>query len=274
MLGFLHTFLLLIVLIALNEVFRRYRKITLGFFILLPLVLTFTVWVKNATGDASTNTWFHWAKVYSVVAAAIGYTLMRLTKLDEKIAMKLFVPAILVLNILEAVARDFQFFGSSGDMWHVFNGLAGIFNLLAISGWMTIASEKADKHDLLWPDMTTFYIVAYSIWNLTYVWLCIPIHSGYAVVHLLAAFIPAIFIKKGTWIQARAYTLGVWMIYLFTFTSFVDNPAHLIELPNVPALKWIFAVLSLGINASFFGYHLYRKITLKRWKPGVEVHAS
>lgn len=273
MIGIIHTLGVLAILLIFNEIFRRFKGFTLAFFVLVPLVLTFTVWIPQTTGDASTNTWFHWAKVYSVVIAAIGFTLMRLTKLNESIAMKLFVPAILVINIIEAVVRDFEFYASSSNIWHILNGLAGIFCLLAISGWKGIAAEKEDKQDLLWKDMTTYWIVAYSIWNLSYVWFCIPIHSGYAFTHLLAAFIPAFFIKKGTWIQARAYTLAIWMIYLFTFTSFIDNPENLVQMPENASLKMFFGILSVSANGLFFAYHIYRKIKLSKWKPGENIHS-
>lgn len=273
MFGILHTLLVLAVLIILNEIFRRYKALTLVFFIAVPLILTFAVWIPNTTGDSSTNTWFHWAKVYSVVIAAIGFTLMRMTKMNDLVVMKLFVPAILVINIIEAVVRDFEFYASTLNVWHVLNGVAGIFCLLAISGWKGISSEKDDKQDLLWTDMTVYWIIAYSIWNLSYVWFCIPIHSGYAFTHLLAAFIPAFFIKKGTWIQARAYTLAAWMIYLFTFTSFIDNPQNLFQMPENSTIKLIFGILSITSNGAFFAYHVYRKIKLSKWKLGENVHA-
>ena len=54
-----------------------------------------------------------------------------------------FPPAILALNILEAVIRDFQVAGINGfhdgmllvgGPWNVMNGVAGILNIVTISG--------------------------------------------------------------------------------------------------------------------------------------------
>jgi len=74
---------------------------------------------------------------------------------------------------------------------------------------MGIYAEKEGKRDLIWKDMTTFRIIAYDIWNLTYIYFCIPEHAIYGVAVLLSCTISALFIKRGTLIQARAYTLAL-----------------------------------------------------------------
>ena len=60
--------------------------------------------------------------------------------------------------------------------WHnVFNGIAGIMNIFCMTGWWAVYSSK-DKKDMIWPDMTWCFIIAYDIWNFTYTYLNLPTH--------------------------------------------------------------------------------------------------
>ena len=75
----------------------------------------------------------------------------------------------LSINILIAVASDFESAIRAGSLaggwwmssegvwlyggwWNVLNGLAGLFNIVCMTGWWDIYSSK-DKKDMLWPDM-------------------------------------------------------------------------------------------------------------------------
>ena len=109
MFGYVHVILVFVAMICLNEISRRSKLFVLGFYLVLPLVLTPLVWAQTGTTDGSSiNTWFHWAKVYSVLIAVIGFTAFRFTKLEHSKFMKFFPALILGVNILEAVIRDFE----------------------------------------------------------------------------------------------------------------------------------------------------------------------
>ncbi|MBN2659418.1 MAG: hypothetical protein JXR86_20345 [Spirochaetales bacterium] len=274
MLSIIHLVLVFVVLVVLNELFRLSKWFTLAAFILLPLVMSFAVWPSTTGVGTSVDTWFHWAKLYSVVVAAAGFTFMRFTSLGEKSYAKAFPPLILALNILEAVVRDFELGITAGGAWHFMNGLAGLFSILAISGWTGIFSEKKDKHDLLWLDMTKLWIIAYDVWNLSYIYFCVPEHATYGISVLLACTVPSLFIKKGTWIQARAYTLGLWMMYIMTFNRFVDTPGVTLMLPESTALKYVFAVLSLGLNGWLVLVHLKKILGEKDFRPGKVLYTA
>ena len=269
---FIHLLLVLAGLIILNELFRASKWFSLAFFIGLTLVMTAFVWPKTAGPGTSVSTWFHWAKIYSVIIACIGFTFMRFTPLGEKSYAKAFPAAILALNILEAVIRDFELGITAGGIWHILNGVAGILSIITISGWTGIFAEKKGKRDLIWPDMTTAWIIAYDIWNLTYIYFCVPEHATYGISVLLACTIPALFIKKGTWIQARAYTLGVWMMYIFTFNAYIDIPGNTIMLPEAVGLKMAFALVSIAANGAL-AFHFFYKIKKKNsYSIGCEVY--
>ena len=97
----------------------------------------------------------------------------------------LFFPAfILALNIGEAVVRDFEVYalhatgqvidgmGTLSGPWNIMNGIAGILNLVTISGWLGIFFTKDKKRDMIWPDMLWFWVLAYDLWNFAYGYNC------------------------------------------------------------------------------------------------------
>ncbi len=73
--AWLNVLAFLIVLMLLNE-FARWNKWTGIFtFILVPLVLTFTVWIPNI--HAGMYPWFTVVKTYSALAGCIGFLAIR-----------------------------------------------------------------------------------------------------------------------------------------------------------------------------------------------------
>ncbi len=275
MMALLHLLSILFGLLLLNELFRKSRWFTVGFFVVLPVLMTILVWIPRAAEPgSSTNTWFHWVKLYSVIAAVIGFTLMRYSRLGQSALMKFFPALILAINIAEAVGRDVELGLATGGIWHFLNATAGVLSIVTLSGWSGITIEDRDKRDLLWPDMTLFWIIAYDIWNFVYIWNCVPEHAAYGFAVLTACTIPSVFIKKGTWIQARAFTLATWMMYIFTFTAFADTPSNNILLPRHPALLTFMGSLSLLLNGAFAAIHFSKMIKQRSFGFGEPVHAE
>jgi len=150
-----------------------------------------------------------------------------------------FPPLILAINILEAAIRDFQCFtygawnGAYVDnlwvmsgSWNIMNGIAGLLNIIAICGWVGIFISKDKTKDMIWPDMIWPWIIAYDLWNFAYTYNCIADHSFYCgLALLLSCTIPAFFIKKGAWLQHRAQTLALWIMFVMTVPSFADRIA-------------------------------------------------
>ena len=117
-----------------------------------------------------------------------------------------------------------------GGPWNIINGIAGLLNILTISGWVGIFVSKDRSRDMIWPDQLWFWIIAYDLWNFAYVYNCVSDHSFYAGAALLiSCTLPLIFIKKGVWIQNRAYTLAAWMMFTMTFPSFVDTSIFAVQ---------------------------------------------
>ena len=269
--------LIFLILIGFNEVGRRYKSGFLAIFIALPIILTLFVW-PNTTEGTSVNDWFHYAKVYSALTAALIFWLTRHVKGASTKKWVLFLtPTILIINIFEAIARDFQIYGlhlnnemfdgmmTLSGSWNMMNGIAGILNVITITGWMGICISKDKSKDMLWPDMLWFWIVAYDLWNFAYTYNCIPDHSFYAgIPMLLAPTCAAFFIKKGAWLQHRAQTLAIWCMFAMTAPSFIDHSQFAVKSTHNAAPLFTASFLALVANIGVFGYFIYKIVKTKR----------
>lgn len=257
-------------LIGLNEISRRGKVAGLLLFVALPLVLTVLVWPHTAGEGSSTGSWFHWVKVYSALAGCIGFMLIRyVPRLAAHRWMLLFPPAILALNIAEAVVRDFQVAGMDAGVvdgvtmvpgpWNVMNGVAGILNILTICGWVGIYVSRDRTKDMIWPDMLWFWIVAYDLWNFAYVYNCVGDHAFYAgAALLLSCTIPAFWLRRGAWLQHRAHTLAFWMMFTMAFPAFVSDSPFAVQSSHSPAALMTASALSLAANVAVVVYQVHR----------------
>ena len=264
----------LFALMAFNEFSRTTKWGGILLFLILPVVLTIFVWPTTAApgNEYGTGTWFNWVKTYSALAGCLGFMAIRyFPSLAKKKWVLWFPPGILALNILEACIRDFQVFMYSAwngayidnlwvmsGPWNIMNGIAGLLNIIAICGWMGIYISKDKSKDMIWPDMIWVWIIAYDLWNFAYVYNCIPDHSIYAgLALLLACTIPSFFIKKGAWLQHRAHTLALWVMFIMTVPQFADRIAPVATTHN-PKAFFIVSLLSLIANIILVAYQFYR----------------
>lgn len=288
-------FVVFISLFVFNEFARRWKLAGFFSFVILPVFLTL-LWV-TALKETTYTDWFHLAKVYSATAGCIGFWCIRhVVKKDKKTGEVLwrltnnkialcFPPLILAVNILEAVIRDFEVgsmywlvnsgaiegevVGVLGGPWNYMNAIAGILNIITITGWFGIVLRKQTKgdasKDMLWPDMLWFWILAYDVWNFVYTYNCIPTHSWYAGLALLIApTLCAFTLGKGAWLQHRAQTLAIWCMFAQTFPAFQDQGKFMVSSTYNPTIYTILGALSLGINVAVFGFMMYRVVKTKR----------
>ncbi|MDC7233732.1 MAG: DUF5692 family protein [Spirochaetales bacterium] len=279
-------FAVLAALFLFNEFSRRWKWAGFTSFVILPAALT-VLWF-TALRDVTYTDWFHLAKVYSSTAGCIGFWLIRYLKwtdkktgeekrlADKKWAL-FFPPLILAINILEACARDFQigmqYAGGGitadegvyvlGGIWNHMNGIAGILNIIAITGWMGIVirkrSAKDKSQDMLWPDMLWFWIIAYDLWNFVYTYNCLPHHAWYCgFALLLAPTIASFTVSKGAWLQHRAHTLAIWCMFAQTFPLFQDEGLFAVNSTFNPAVYMALGILSLAVNGAVVLYMLYK----------------
>ncbi len=290
-------------LVICNEVARRSKAGGIFFFLILPAALTvyfIAIAVGAANGAALAvnnqtylyqNGWFHYAKLYAATAGCIGFMMLKYKwSIGKTEWFKVYPFVIVAINILIAVVSDFEsaikgaqalaetgsrwWYSSEGvwlygGWWNWVNGIAGLINIFCMTGWWGIYVSKK-KDDMLWPDMTWCFIIAYDIWNFTYTYLNLPTHSWYCgFALLLAPTFANKFWNKGGWIQNRANTLAIWCMFAQVFPLFQigtkaavvtslygDELSSGLEIYNMtsqptfadPTAQGVVAILALGAN--------------------------
>lgn len=289
-------------LILLNEFARKSKTGGIIMFVALPIVMTLyciavTVgagsgasWAANNPTVLFQNSWFHYAKVYAALTGCIGFMIIKYHwgKLGKSQMFKCFPFVIVAINILIAVVSDFEsaahFFTGNFTMlngsavwttsehatqvcgWNnVFNGVAGLINIVCMTGWWGVYSSKKQK-DMLWPDMTWVFIMAYDLWNFAYTYNCLPNHAWYCGIALLLAptFANAIW-NKGGWIQNRANTLAIWCMFAQFFPTFQDSfpsmgfdSVFAVQSTLNVATNTVVSAIALASNVFAIAYIAYR----------------
>ncbi|MGC3834442.1 DUF5692 family protein [Moritella viscosa] len=234
-----HVLLVLLGLMLLNEICRRVVWSNYLLFFILPIVLI-PLW-----SSYDVTYWFKWVKLYSVVGAAALFTLIRFTKIGNMKWAKFGA----------AVMQDF----SMGNTANVLNAIGGILSIITLTGWLSIHADKSKERDMVWPAMTTFWIIAYDVWNIVFVYLNFPGSATAQLMVLISATLPALFIKKGTWLQARAFTLAGSFMYYFTNPAMFES--NVVAMPRNDELMLAAGAASFIIN----GVYAYLFFT-KKWQ--------
>jgi hypothetical protein len=268
--------LILLGLMLFNEITRYNLTAGIIFFVVLPLFLTVFVWPKTSGMDAGvqTSNWFAWVKVYSaIVGCYIGLGMRFSKKMQATKWCYTLVPAILALNILEAVAREVEVMGMHGvidDMfymggpWNAMNAVAGILNLLTICGWFGVVISNDKHHTFVWPDMMWFWIIAYDLWNFAYVYNCVTDRAFYSAALLISCTIPAFTIKKGAWAQHRVHTLALYMMLMMTIPNFFVDSKFAVASTHNPTAFYTVSILALLANVAVAGYQVWTIINKKK----------
>ena len=298
---FLGWLMVFVGLIVVNEIARRTKAGGILVFVVIPAILTVyfiaiyaaaaagASWALNNDTYVHMTSWFHYAKLYAATIGCIGFMMLKYQwGIGKKAWFKPFPFYIVGINILIAVCSDFEnairgamalastgsrWWLSSegvwlyGGWWNVLNAIAGLLNILCMTGWWGIYSSKK-KDDMLWPDMTWMFILAYDVWNFEYTYLNLPTHAWYCgLALLLAPTFAAAFWNKGGWIQNRANTLAIWCMFAQVFPLFQDQGKFSV-LPVLytdglmdktvhpatadPHMMGVIAVLSIAVNLVVF----------------------
>lgn len=300
-------------LILANEISRRTKAGGIFCFLVLPAALTvyfITIqigaangaeWALNNQTYTQMNSWFHYAKLYAATAGCIGFMMLKYKwSIGKTEWFKVFPFLIVAINILIAVGSDFESairgylsLSENGDRWWLSsenvwlyggwwnwaNGIAGLLNIACMTGWWGIYSSKK-KDDMLWPDMTWCYILAYDIWNFAYTYNNLPTHTWYCgFALLLAPTLAAAFWNKGGWIQNRANTLALWCMFAQVFPNFQDKGRFSV-LPSLysdgfmdaatrpqtadPRMQGIISALALIVNVVILAVVIKRAVQQKK----------
>ena len=263
-------------LVVLNELTRRSKIFSILIYCVLPVVLVVLI-AMDVVGSPSSKTWFGVIKTYSALAGVIGFMLIRYTKLGNKKFAWYFPVAILGINILEAIYRDYEVFASFktmtvdaagivqlGGPWNLMNALAGVFLLLTMTGWVGIKVANTKSRDMVWADQLWFWIIAYDLWNMAYCYNCISTRAMYAGFALLVSCTVAeFFIKRGIWLQHRAQTLALFGMFSLA-VDYQAMPVFSITATYNPTAWTVLSALALIVNAAVFVYEVCVIVKTKR----------
>lgn len=289
-------------LILANEFARRSKAGGIIMFAVVPAIVTVYClaliigvaqgqqWAIENPTTVYQNSWFHYAKMYAALAGCIGFMVIKYHwgALGRARWFRAWPFVIVAINILIAVGSDFEsayhFFALGETTWvtsegatqlagwnNVFNGIAGIINIFCMTGWWSVYSSK-DESDMLWPDMTWVYIIAYDIWNFCYTYNCLPHHAWYCGLALLLAPTVAAFAwNKGGWIQNRAFTLAIWCMFAQCFPAFQETSVFATKSTLDPTTATVVSILALVANIAAIIYIVYRakKLNVNPYKEDV-----
>ncbi|WP_026487703.1 DUF5692 family protein [Butyrivibrio sp. XBB1001] len=252
-------------LILMNEIGRRTKAGGMLVFVVIPCILTvyFILAHLGMFGGAQNPTvaymdgWFHYFKLYAADIGCVGFMMIKYKWGIGKEKWFAWFPWLIVAaNIMIANVSDMEsalaaysitgnltgaWWASNegvfiyGGWWNVVNAIAGMINIFCMTGCVHLYTSKDKNHaDMLWPDMTVWFIIAYDVWNFEYTYLNLPTHSWYCgVALLLAPTFANAFWNKGAWIQNRANTLAIWCMWAQVVPAFQLSSKFAAALPSV-----------------------------------------
>lgn len=252
-------------LILVNEIGRRTRAGGIMIFVIIPCVLTIYYILAHIGmfgGNANPTVaymdgWFHYFKLYAADIGCVGFMMIKYKwGIGKEKWFAWFPWFIVAANIMIANVSDMESalaaYSISGNLagtwwasnegvflyggwWNVLNALAGLINIFCMTGCVHLyTSRDKNQADMIWPDMTIWFIIAYDVWNFEYTYLNLPTHTWYCGVALLLAptFANALW-NKGAWIQNRANTLAIWCMWAQTIPLFQLSGRFAAVLPSV-----------------------------------------
>ena len=109
------------------------------------------------------------------------------------------------------------------------------------------------------------YMTGIDLRNFVYVYNCVGDHSFYTGAALLiSCTIPAFFIKKGAWLQHRAHTLALWMMFTMAVPTFVTSSQFAVQASHNPTALFVVSALALASNVAVAVFQVYTMVTRKR----------
>ncbi len=252
-------------LIVMNEIGRRSKIGGIAVFVVIPCILTvyFIAAHLGAFGGSENPTvafmdgWFHYFKLYAADIGCVGFMMIKYKwEIGKEKWFAWFPWLIVAANIMIANFSDLESalaaYSITGDLsgawwasnegvfiyggwWNVVNAIAGLINIFCMTGCVHLYTSKdKNQSDMLWPDMTIWFILAYDVWNFEYTYLNLPTHSWYCgVALLLAPTFANAFWNKGAWIQNRANTLAIWCMWAQVVPAFQLSSRFAAALPSV-----------------------------------------
>ena len=196
--------LLLVVLLTLTEICNRSKWG--GWIVIVGLGALVTSSTIVLESDLHI---FTWIKLYTLAFSALWVHLLRFHEACGKRVMFTGMWFILALNIIEAGVMDLV-------VGHYANGLCALVLVASLTSYRAMNVEGIDRH-LSWP-IPISWIVAYTLWNFTFV---SGKYGWHLTDHLIVLGIPLgyLALRPSMWMQARGYSLTIYVFVLITWVQ-------------------------------------------------------
>lgn len=160
-------------------------------------------------------------------------------------------------------------FRTIGGYWNIMSAIAGLLNIITITGLGKIAITSPGKQKvrgLIWVDMVWPWVIAYDLWNHAFLYNALADYTWYCTLALLlACTIPAFTWAKGQWIWFRCFTLMFWIAANNLLPELLVPPAHMNNFATMnPVANIVCAAAALIFNVGLFVYWIYKIVTTKR----------
>ncbi|QRV02490.1 hypothetical protein JTE88_01655 [Arcanobacterium phocisimile] len=167
-------------------------------------------------------------------------------------------------------------FRTIGGHWNLVSALAGLLNIITITGLgkifvtseskTTLANGKKQVRGLIWVDMVWPWVIAYDLWNHAFLYNALADYTWYCTFALLlACTIPAFTWAKGQWIWFRCFTLMFWIAANNLLPELLVKPSSMTNYATMnPVANIVCAWAALIFNIGLFIYWLYKIIKHKR----------
>lgn len=235
---------------ALAAFYEACRRFPLLPFVFFPLALVAQFMVV----DLATSSWFYLAKVPTMHLSILLLTLLRVSRWGRSRVALSICFLLLPINILEAASSDL----ASG---HWMNGVGGV--LLAVASIPAGLRLVARDGQLIYP-VGPLWMVAHTVWHWAWAygyesaWLLAygAARGAYLAYDIPIMLIPLLFhfLRPGTWLQCRAYTLLFFLVVLDLFPSIIALPGHWYR----PGLHVALQVVSLALAVGALAHEAWR----------------
>lgn len=160
-------------------------------------------------------------------------------------------------------------FRTIGGYWNLLTALAGVLNCITVTGIAKIIVTSPGKQKvrgLIWIDQLWPWIIAYDLWNHSFLYNSLADYTWYcSFALLLACTIPAFTWAKGQWIWFRCFTLVFWISFYNWAPAISAPPGYMHNFATMdPRANIVCAVLALVWNIALFIWWLYVSIKKRR----------
>ena len=160
-------------------------------------------------------------------------------------------------------------FRTIGGYWNILSALAGLLNIITITGLgkiMITSNPKQKVKGLIWIDMVWPWVICYDLWNHAFLYNSLADYTWYCTFALLlACTVPAFTWAKGQWIWFRCFTLMFWIAANNIVPEVLVKPSSMTNFATMnPMANIVCAWAALIANVALFVYWLYKILKFRR----------